>query len=1631
LLTGSSVETGLTINPDNTVQTDSGTVMPIETGAALVSGMLDTSGQIGGGVNVLGDKVGLFGAAINTSGSNGGGTVLIGGDFQGRGTVPNATQTLVSSNSVINADALSQGNGGSVIVWANQSTGFFGNISARGGNFNGNGGQVEVSGQQSLNYSGTVDLLAPNGQTGTLLLDPKSITITPTGTAPVLGNRWFADNADGTSQISGVALAAAIDTANVTLEANTDITIDDNITTSTLGNGLTLQAGRSIILNSDRGISLNGGAFRATINDQNAQVANRDAGVAQFVMFSGSAIATNGGAVTITHGNFGNVTVGEVRLIGASINSGIGDTSITGTGRANGNVNSGIFISEGSVIETTGTGNITLIGTGSNGTLRNNGIEIENSRLTSVNGNISLGGIGGNGGELNRGIVLDDAGGNATIESTGTGTIALEGIGGAGTRQNHGIQIIFNSNARIASVDGNINLSGTGGNGTEDFNAGIVQDGIVQSTGMGNISLLGTGGNGTSDSQGVLIRGASGRVSAADGNISLTGSAGGSGNSNDAVAIANGGVVQSTGTGSITLTGNASGSLFNSGIYIPNGRVTSATGNISLAGSATGLGRGVLLENGGLVESIATGTITLEGASGNGDAGIRVDNSFINPTGTGNGTVTLSADEILLLGSTQLGGTGILRLQTLNPSLGITIGGITDDTRLNLDAAKLNTLLPDFSQIVIGRDDGSGTIALTGDTEFNNPVNLRSPIGNGSIDTSGFTLTGVNNATLSLEASQNITTGNITNPGGAIAITSFLGTIDTSAGTLDTSSTGNGGDITLNAASSNLTLGAIDTRSTTAGTGGQVNLTADGTITLNSNITTSAVSGSGGAVTFNSPVLLGNDIALDTAGSSGGTITVDNTLDGEQALSINAGSSNVQFNGIVGGTTPLTSLEVNPATTITSNSALEITAQGAIATGNITNPSGAIAITSLLGSIDTSGGTIDTRSTDNGGAIALTAAGDISMGSINSSSTGGIGGAIALSSREAAIIVGNLNSSGAVDGGNISITADTRITAGQLNSGGSSGSGGNIILDPSGEIQVTSINTEGGTFGGSVDVKTSSFFRATGTFSAANGTDASISSSGGSGGGSITIQHGGNGVTPFVVGDATTNGTAGAITSGNSTIPSVNSYLYTYRQDNIEVISVPAPPSSAPLSSAPSPSLNPIRSPNPVDLTLPQKPPNPLLALQNADSEFLNVDESFSRDFTQQLGLGETEPITLTQAQNTLRKIERATGIKPALIYAVFVPSTITPTPSSFHSDSQTSSGIAQSSLLRSLTPSSSDRLELILITARGNPIRRSVNATRAEVIQAAKELRRTMLNPTARSGFLASAQKMYQWLAAPLEQDLQQLDIKNLVYIMDSGLRSIPLAALHDGKEFIVERYSVGLMPSLSLTDTRYFDVRNTSVLAMGAEKFADREPLPSVPVELSVITNRPWLGKSFLNEAFTLSNLQSARDSQPFGIIHLATHAEYQLDNPNNSYIQLWDSQLRLDQLRQLGLNKPPVELLVLSACRTALGDDENELGFAGVAAQAGAKTVLGSLWYVSDEGTLGLMTEFYGQLKQTPLKAEALRRSQLAMLKGEVRLQAGKLITSNGSYPLPPQLANLGDLDLSLPYYWSAFTMIGNPW
>ncbi|MBF2018680.1 MAG: CHAT domain-containing protein, partial [Hydrococcus sp. C42_A2020_068] len=301
---------------------------------------------------------------------------------------------------------------------------------------------------------------------------------------------------------------------------------------------------------------------------------------------------------------------------------------------------------------------------------------------------------------------------------------------------------------------------------------------------------------------------------------------------------------------------------------------------------------------------------------------------------------------------------------------------------------------------------------------------------------------------------------------------------------------------------------------------------------------------------------------------------------------------------------------------------------------------------------------------------------------------------------------------------------------------------------------------------------------------------------------------------------------------------------------------------------------------------------------------------------------------------------------------------------------------------------------------------------------------------------YLPYSQQLYQWIIAPIEDQLKANGIDILVFALDDGLRGLPIAALSDGQQYLVEKYALAIVPSFGLTDIGYVDVRKSPILAMGASEFTDKVPLPAVPVELQTVIENPRRGEKFLNQDFTIANFKNENLKERFSIIHLGTHAEFQPGDRDRSYIQFFDSRLSMGQLVQLSdelgwssSKNYPVELLVLSACQTALGDRQAELGFAGLAVAAGVKSVLASLWNVSDLGTLGLMGQFYQEYGEFANKAEALRQAQLAMLKGQVRVDNGKMMLANGeSIQLPPEFPK-GTLELSHPYYWASFTIIGN--
>ena len=400
----------------------------------------------------------------------------------------------------------------------------------------------------------------------------------------------------------------------------------------------------------------------------------------------------------------------------------------------------------------------------------------------------------------------------------------------------------------------------------------------------------------------------------------------------------------------------------------------------------------------------------------------------------------------------------------------------------------------------------------------------------------------------------------------------------------------------------------------------------------------------------------------------------------------------------------------------------------------------------------------------------------------------------------------------------------------------------------------------------------------------------------------------------------------------------------------------------------------------------------------NLDSTFLALEQSRNQEFKQHLGVQGTQ-LNRSEVQQLLKELEIKTKQAYAIVYIV----------------------------------SREEQLEIIVVPSFGEPIRHSVpEATKEKLFPVVRQLQSEITNPRKRDtvSYQAPAEQLYQWMIQPIEDDLKRLGISTILFSLDAGLRSLPMAVLWDGQQFLTEKYGISLIPSTSLIDFRYQPIGQAQVLAMGASQFQQQNPLPAVPIELQNITEI-WPGEKFLNERFTLENLKSQRRISDFQVIHLATHADFKTGSPSNSFIQLWNEKLPLTELPNLGWDNPIVELLTLSACRTALGDRRSELGFAGLAVQAGVKSALASLWYVSDQGTLGLMSEFYESLKQDPIKAIALQEAQIDMIQGKTRIENDQLITTFGAIPLPENLTESNITSLSHPYYWSGFTMIGSPW
>ncbi|MGC1395002.1 MAG: CHAT domain-containing protein [Coleofasciculaceae cyanobacterium] len=1537
------------------------------------SGTFSATGEVGGAVHLFGQDLRLLAAQVDASGKRGGGVVLVGGDYQGNTQgATNAQTVLVNSASTLKADALTAGNGGQVIVWSEQQTDFYGNITAKAGTAAGDGGLIEVSSKNQLFFGGMANASAANGNAGQLLLDPKNITIGDStidqsfqllDPNPAPGNNFANESVVLTN--GNIVISAPGDDLIAT-DAGAVYLFDPNtgaLLSTINGANIEDRFGFGALTALDNGnyafgnifADINGAVDAGTVilaNGTTGREINRISGANPNDFFGSTSIVAlnngnyvfgnpnatingvlNAGTVVLANGNTGT----EInRISGVNQDDALGNNRLVALSNGNyvfGNPNADVngIDNNGSVIlgnGTTGTEISRISGANSNEffgssaiAALNNGNYVFGNPFATVNGVVNAGTVilsnGTTGTEINRisGVNTNELFGNADITTLtnsnyvfGSPNATINGVLNAGT------VILANGTTgteinRISGVNPNDNF----GNRINRNKPSI--------TALSNSNYV--FGNANADLNNVVD---SGTVILADGTTGTEISRISGTNPNDnfgnnaLIALSNGNYI--FGNSNATINGiNAVGT-----VILANGITGTEISRISGVNPNDNLGseKIVAMSNG----NYAVASPNANAESGRFDIGIANPNTLIGSYFSDR-NITINPQLLAQLGNT---GTAV----TLQANNDITVNNAIifnnlDGNGGNLTLEAGRSLLLNSS---ITTDNGNLTL-LANNTGFNGVVNSQRDPGNAVINLASNVIlnSGIGNTTLTLNNNTaNSSNGDIT----------LAGNINT--GNLTIENNGSGAINILQTATINYT--------------GELNATT-----------------TGGNIQVENPFnLTGN--AFFSTGTATGDIIFNNSINGNQNLSLTAGNGNVFLRSTVGNDIPISNLAIG--------SANNLTATNTISASSITHKNGTDSIN--IKDLNTTGGNVELITTNN-----------LITGNINTA-----GGAIRLTSQQATINSGDLISQ-SVNGGEVEVKANISIRTGIIDSSGFIGNGGNVNLDPLSDIQVKYINAQGGSNGngGNVNITTERFFRATDSFNF-NDTLTSISTAGGNNSGSITIRHGGNGVIPFEVGNPLINGTSGAITSGAFKLTPLQSLPFTTIEGNIALISVDKPPQK--------PNNSTIPSIKPIDLNPPQRRESNSRSVTITSSSILEIgttisqlEETFTTPFQSYLGVKEVTIASLEQAQNTLQRIEKSTGTKPALIYANCVPQ---------------SEGKKQ--------------LELVLVSSQNKPIRQLVKgATCSQLFTEAQTLRRTVTDIRNNTGYLAPAQALYRWLISPIEKDLQAQKINNLVFIMDAGLRSIPIAALHDGERFIIEHYSVGLMPSLSLTDTRYVSVKNASVLAMGAAQFTQQKPLPAVPLELSIISQTLGVSKSFLNNSFTLENLKAARIAKPYNIIHLATHAEFKPGKPENSYIQLWDSKLSLDKLRQLRFSDPAVELLVLSACRSALGDESVELGFTGLAVQAGVKSALGSLWYVSDEGTLALMTTFYEQLKTAPIKAEALRKAQLAMLKGEVKLQGGRLVTSSDSIALPPELLKLGNKDLTHPFYWSAFTMIGNPW
>jgi len=932
-------------------------------GTVKTSGTLDATGlnvgEKGGEIVIEGEKVGVMdGAVVDASGDLGGGKVNVGGGFQGNDSnIRNAQVAYVGQNAPIKADAVTAGDGGEVVVWADDTTRYYGNISAQGGAQSGNGGAVEVSGKGSLDFDGHVDTSAANGQRGTLLLDPKNLTVINSGTNFSAPNLIFSANANGNSTVKASgANSISSQNSGVILQATNDITFTDAVSMTFNNRNLTIQAGRSVLINAN--ISTTSGKITITANDS-AGVNNRDGGAGNITMGSGVTLNSGGDTITLTIGSTatglytpGTVTLGNLTAAGSTIT-----LNAAGAGAFGQQVGTAIV---SSVLLLAGTGAFNLSNSTNNvSTLSANTTGAVTYRDTN---DFATNAITTNGGGLDL-----TSGGNLTVQQavmTGAGSVTLTADGdvdlnsansdvtttglftvSADANQSANGSFIQNSNSSIAASSASITAA--------EFQSGA---GSTINVGSGSVTLaasttgatIGVGANRNFDVSDTELD----RLTAGSFTVGSSTNTGGITVGDDEAVTAgaknltfrSGGTVSfedndTTTTGDVSVLGN---NLNISGGADLNANNVNLTTNAVGASIGVGAAAGTFQVSDTELDSIsAAGLVTVGDFTHTG--GVAVDTvssnsalKFISSNVTLKNAISTATKALEFVGAIALGANTSVTTSGANAKFDGAVTGAGNSLSVNTGAgnadftgaaSSLSSNTVTAANIGLKSVTTTGAQTYTGATSLNGvyqsttagsiSVNGNATLAGGTtLQTAGaatddITITGtVNGTAVGAENIQLIAgTGDILLQGAVGAGTQIGNLLVSSANTFTAQSS-------VNAASTNVTANSIAFKAVTT-TGNQ---TYVGTTNLGGAL---QATGAGSDIIVDGDAVIadldGNAGTVDTLNvtTNGGDVTFDGKLDGtvnfKQAINVTAGAGNIAFNDSVGSSVPL--FEVNMANT--------------------------------------------------------------------------------------------------------------------------------------------------------------------------------------------------------------------------------------------------------------------------------------------------------------------------------------------------------------------------------------------------------------------------------------------------------------------------------------------------------------------------------------------------------------------------------------------------------------------------------------------------------------------------------------------------------------------------------------------